>query len=166
MPLPETRQLVHLRALQDIARQRFPFPNEDYPHLKTFLNDPERTMAVPVGGEALYPDIVVLQWPEKVVEMLAEVETADTVTEEQARQRWLPFSRAGRLYLFVPVGLAQEAKRLCRRLGVEFVGLRTWRYIVGYGSIEITDIETAAGTLEALLPPFLMRRLRDRRSPG
>lgn len=166
MPLPETRQSLHLRALQDIAPQRFPFPSEDYPGLRTFLNVPERTMAVPVGGEALYPDVVVLKWPEKVVEMLAEVETADTVTEEQARERWLPLSRAGRLYLFVPVGLAQETKRLCRRLGVDLVGLRTWRHAVGLGSIEITDIETAAGILEALLPPFLVRMLRDRRLPA
>lgn len=166
MPLPETRQSLHLRALQDIAPQRFPFPSEDYPDLRTFLNDPERTMAVPVGGEAFYPDVVVVKWPEKVVEMLAEVETADTVTEEQARERWLPLSRAGRLYLFVPVGLARETKRLCRRMGVDLVGLRTWRYAVGFDSIEITDIETAAGILEALLPPFLVRMLRDRRPPA
>jgi hypothetical protein len=94
------------------------------------------------------------------------VETADTVSEEQALQRWLPLSQGGGLHLFVPVGLAQETKRLCRGLGVEFVGLRTWRYAVGFGTIEISDIETAAGALEALLPPFLMRMLRDRRSRG
>lgn len=165
MPLPETRQLLHLRALQDIASQRFLFPSEAHPDLKTFLNDPQLTMAVPVNGEVLHPDVVVVKWPEKVVEMLAEVETADTVTEEQARERWVPFSRVGRLYLFVPVGLAQETKRLCRRFGVDFVGLRTWRYAVGSGSIEVTDIETAAGgIMDALLPPFLARMLGNRRS--
>ncbi len=53
MPLPETRQSLHLQTLQDIARERFSFPNDDYPHLKTFLNDPQHTMAVPAGREAL-----------------------------------------------------------------------------------------------------------------
>ncbi len=67
----------------------------------------------------------------------------------------------------MPVGLAEETKRLCRRLDVELVGLRTWRYAVGFGSMEITDVETAAGgLLDALAPPFLARMLRDRRRPA
>jgi hypothetical protein len=165
MPPNETRERLRLRALQEIARERFGFPNERYPHLKTFVNEPERTMGVTVDREVLYPDIVVLQWPEKMTEMVAQVEGASTVTEQQARDEWLPYSLAGPLYLFVPVGYAQEAKRICRRFRIDVVGLRTWRFMVGFHSLEVTDIETAPSGLEALLPGFLARLLtqRDRR---
>ena len=165
MPPHETRERLRLRAVQEIARERFGFPNERYPHLKTFVNEPERTMGVTVDKEVLYPDIVVLQWPEKITQMVAQVEAAATVTEQQALDEWLPYSLAGPLYLFVPVGYAQEAKRICRRFRIDVVGLRTWRFMVGFRDLEITDIETAAAGLEALLPGFLARLLtqRDRR---
>jgi len=108
---------------------------------------------------------VVLQWPEKITQMVAQVEASNTVTEQQALDEWLPHSLAGPLYLFVPVGHAQEAKRLCRHFRIQVVGLRTWRFMVGYRDLEITDIETASKGLEALLPGFLVRLLsrRDRR---
>jgi hypothetical protein len=155
-----------LLALQQIARERFAFPNERHPHLKTFVNEPERTMGVVVDRDILYPDIVVLQWPEKTTEMVAQVESTATVTEQQALDEWLPHSLAGPLYLFVPVGYAQEAKRICHRFRIDIVGLRTWRYMVGFRDLEITDIETATSGLEALLPGFLARLLagRDRKS--
>jgi len=160
-----TRERLRLRALQEIARERFAFPNERYPYLKTFVNEPERTMGVAVDRDVLYPNIVVLQWPEKITQMVAQVEASNTVTEQRAFDAWLPYSLAGPLYLFVPVGYAREAKRLCRRFRIALVGLRTWRYMVGYRDLEITDIETAAEGLEALLPGFLARLLArgDRR---
>ena len=165
MPPNETRERLRLRAVQEIARERFGFPNERYPHLKTFVNEPERTMGVTVDKDVLYPDIVVLQWPEKITQMVAQVEAAGAVTEQQALDEWLPYSLAGPLYLFVPVGYAQEAKRICRRFRIAVVGLRTWRYMVGFRDLEVTDIETAPDGLEALLPGFLARLLsqRDRR---
>ena len=66
----------------------------------------------------------------------------------------------------MPVGYAQEAKRICRRFRIRVVGLRTWRYMVGFRDLEVTDIETAPEGLEALLPGFLARLLaqRDRRA--
>ena len=142
MPPRDKRERLRLRAVQEIARERFPYPNERYPHLKTFVNDPDGTMGVMLDKEVLYPDIVVLEWPEKVTKMVAQVESSATVTEQQALDEWLPDSLAGPLYLFVPVGYAREAKRLCRRFRIQLVGLRTWRYMVGYRDLEITDIET------------------------
>jgi hypothetical protein len=165
VPPRETRERLRLRALQEIARERFGFPNERHPHLKTFVNQPERTMGVTVDSDVLYPDIVVLQWPEKITQMVAQVEAASAVTEQRGLDEWLPYSLAGPLYLFVPVGYAREAKRICRRFRIAVVGLRTWRYMVGFRDLEITDIETAAKGLEALLPGFLTQLLarRDRR---
>jgi hypothetical protein len=97
--------------------------------------------------------------------MVAQVEGAGAITEQRALDEWLPYSLAGPLYLFVPVGYAQKAKRICRRFRIPVVGLRTWRFMVGFRDLEITDIETAAAGLEALLPGFLVRFLaqRDRR---
>ena len=165
MPPREMRERLRLRALEQIARDRFDFPNDRYPHLKTFVNEPEHTMGVTVHGDVLYPDIVVLQWPEKITQMVAQVEASNTLTEKKALDEWRPYSLAGPLYLFVPVGYAREAKRLCRRFRVQLVGLRTWRYMVGFRDLEITDIETAPEGLEALLPGFLTQLLakRDRR---
>ena len=50
-------------------------------------------------------------------------------------------------YLYVPVGKGDEALSLCRRLGVHIVGIRTWRYVVGYDEIEINDHYTVSSSL-------------------
>jgi hypothetical protein len=160
------RERLRLQALEQIARERFGFPNERYPNLKTFVNEPEHTMGVTVDGDVVYPDIVVLRWSEKTTQMVAQVEASSSVTEQRARNEWLPYSLAGPLYLFVPVGYAQEAKRLCRRFRIHIVGLRTWRSMVGFRDLEITDIETAAKGLEPLLPGFLIGLLARRNRSG
>ena len=54
-------------SVQQIAADRFAFPSEESPDLQTFVNLPEPTMAIEVGaglgGEKLFPDIVVLEQP-------------------------------------------------------------------------------------------------------
>jgi len=148
----EAKEFIHSRAIQDIAKARFAFPNEKYRHYKTYVNHPERTMGVRLpSGHALYPDIVVVEDPENYVKMLAEVETAETVNEESGRE-WLTFAKLGPLYLFVPVGYADAAQRICKEAKIPIVGLRTWRYAVGYDEIEITDIMTVPTGPEDLLP--------------
>lgn len=148
----ETRELTHTRAVQDIARVRFAFPTERHKHYKTYINHPEQTMGIrlPSGG-AVYPDIVVVEDPENYVRILAEVETVDTVNAESAKE-WLTFAQLGPLYLFVPVGTADRAKQLCKQFKVPIVGLRTWRYVLGYDEIEINDISTQPAGPEELLP--------------
>jgi len=91
--------------------------------------------------------------------ILAAVETADTVTDEQAAGRWLPFSRVpdAIFCLYVPSGFAAEARRLLKRHRIKKAGLRTWRYVTGLDALDITDIDYG-GILELLLPPFLRRR--------
>jgi len=158
-PLGEARVALHERAVQDIARQRFAFPNPSYRDYKTYTNVPKRSMGVAMGGGAVaYPDIVVVQAPENYAKLLGEVETDDTVSEDVARYRWLPFAELAPLYLYVPVGRGDDARRLCRRLKVPVVGIRTWRYAVGLEEIEINDHYTAPSGLEELLPRILRRR--------
>jgi hypothetical protein len=119
--------------------------------------------AAPAAGAAdgaeLVPDIVVAESPGNRPCILAAVETVDTVTDEQATGCWLPFSQVPdtTFYLYVPVGLAVEAKRLLKKHRIKKVGLRTWRYVTGQEALDVTDIDYG-GILELLLPPFLVRR--------
>lgn len=136
----ETRGALHLRALQDIARFRFNYPTNKYRDYKTCLNLPQNTMGVQMpGGSVAYPDIVVIQSPENFTKIVAQVETAETVSENTAFYKWGPYGELAPLYLYVPVGKGDEALALCRRLDLPIVGIRTWRYIVGYDKIEISD---------------------------
>ncbi len=136
----ETRGVLHLRALQDIARFRFNYPTNKYRDYKTCLNLPKNTMGVQMpGGSVAYPDIVVIQSPEKFAKIVAQLETAETVNENTAFYKWGPYAELAPLYLYVPVGKGDVALALCRRLDVPVVGIRTWRYIVGYDEIEISD---------------------------
>ena len=152
----EARQAIHDRTLQDIGRLRFGFPSPKYPDYKTHLNHPQRAMGVQLpNGLVAYPDIVVVQHPENYTKILANVETNETVREDVARYEWVPYAGLAPLYLYVPVGKGDEALSLCRRLNVPVVGIRTWRYIVGYEEIEINDHYTVSSGPEDLLPKIL-----------
>ena len=154
--LSELRAAAHDKAVADIARERFGFPTERHRHLKTYTNVPKRSMGIAMDDERVaYPDIVVVQDPENFAKILGEVETAETVNEQTARHRWRPFAELGPLYLYVPVGYADEAQRLARRWGAEVVGIRTWRYAVGLEAIEISDHFTVPSGPEEMLPKIL-----------
>lgn len=154
--LSESRVAAHHRAVGDIAKARFGFPTERYRDYKTYTNQPQRAMGVAMPNDVVgYPDIVVVQDPENYTKILGEVETPETVTEEVARRLWLPFAKLAPLYLYVPVGEADRARKICKRLGVPIVGIRTWRYAVGVEEIEITDTYTVASGPEELLPGIL-----------
>lgn len=159
MPLrTEARELIHDRALADIARLRFAFPTEKYPDYKTYVNHPVRAMGVEMeGGLVAYPDIVVVQHPENFTKIVAEVETNETVREAVARWEWLPYAELAPLYLYVPVGKGDETLALCRQLDIPVVGIRTWRYIAGYDDPEINDHFTVPSGPEELLPRILRR---------
>lgn len=138
--LPESRAAAHAGVIKDIAGARFAFPSDPYRDYKTYTNVPNRSMGVAIPDAAVaYPDIVVVQNPENYTKILGEVEIAETVTEDAARNRWLPLANLAPLYLYVPVGQGEHARKLCRDLKVPIVGIRTWRYTVGVDQIEIND---------------------------
>jgi len=137
----ESRQLLHDRAIKDIARLRFGFPTEKYRDYKTYVNHPARAMGVALpDGRVAYPDIVVVQHPENNCKTVAEIETNESVREAVARWEWAPYAELAPLYLYVPVGKGDEALGLCRQLEIPVAGVRTWRYIVGYEEPEINDV--------------------------
>ncbi len=136
------RDLKHDRAVRDIAASRFDFPSKEHAGLRTFVNEREPSLGVKgLDGEPLYPDIVVVEHPRNVVRMVAEVETRETVTEEEAAREWKPFSElCDAFYLYVPAGLSGEAKRICKKMKVKVAGVRTWRYIQGQEKLDVAEV--------------------------
>lgn len=154
--LSQSRTAAHAGAVKDIAEARFGFPTDRYRDYKTYSNIPQRSMGIAMPDDAVaYPDIVVVQNPENYAKIIGEVETAETVSEEVALRRWLPFAELAPLYLYVPVGEGDLAWKLCRDLKVSIVGIRTWRYTVGVDQIEINDYFTVPSGPEEMLPKIL-----------
>jgi hypothetical protein len=134
---------AHLQAVRNIADQLFPFPTPEYPHFRTFVNAPEVEQKIFTNyGRELEPDIVVLQWPEKLPVMVAEVVTPDMLTDENAQNVWsVEANLEGvRFFLYVPAGQAANAKRLLKKAGIKGVALRTWRNITGLKTIDINPL--------------------------
>ncbi len=118
-----------LGTIEEVARTMFPFPGGGHPELETVLNVPEPRMSVgEVDGHPLYPHIVVVRRPGQWLSLMAEIEMPDSVSDDSALERWLPYSRLGDFILYVPAGLADEARKICQRHGVRVKGLRTWRF--------------------------------------
>ena len=142
---PNTKSLqeAHQLAVANIAEQLFPFPTPDYPHFRTFVNEPEVTQKIFTNyGNELAPDVVVLQWPEKNPVMIAEVVTQDMLTEQNARDVWAVESRLSgvRFFLYVPAGHAKQAKAVLKAAKIKNVTLRTWRNITGLKTIDINPL--------------------------
>jgi hypothetical protein len=134
------------KAVQDIARDRFDFPNAKQPTLKTFTNRPARQVGVRIDEnqkEMAFPDIVVLQDPSNEVRMLGEVETHRTLREtpeSELLEKWRTMADLGSLYLFVPLMQADAVKGLLKRNKIQIAGLRSWRYIIGQNALDIIDL--------------------------
>ncbi len=122
-------ELRHQGAVAEVARVKFPFPGPQGLDYETLVNIPKPRMAVgEEGGKDLFPDIVVVRRPGQWLVMMAEVATPDMVNDEVAQTRWLPISKVGDLYVYVPAGMAGEAKRLLKKHGIKAKGIRTWRF--------------------------------------
>jgi hypothetical protein len=84
----------------------------------------------------------VLQWPEKLPVMVAEVVTEDMLTEELANHVWAVEARLEgvQFYLYVPSGSANEAKKLLKKTKIKNVKLRTWRNNAGLRTIDVAAL--------------------------
>ena len=141
-PSEQSYAEAHLLAVRNIAGQLFAFPTPEFPHLRAFVNEPEVEQKLFTNyGRELAPDIVVLQWPEKLPSMVAEVVTPDMLTDEAA-ETWAIEARLDgvQFYLYVPAGFASEAKQILKRAKIKDVKLRTWRNITGLKTIDVAAI--------------------------
>lgn len=171
MPTEETRTLRHNRALNDIVKERFAFPTNEYPMFRTHVNIPRPVMGVrSADGSIHYPDIVVVEFPHNEVKIIGEVETYDTVTEETAEEKWRPYSQVGvPFYLYVPLEAVDNARDLLKQYRIKVAGLRSWRYVVGQQNIDLVNIIDANRPVEFGLMPapvlrFIMEKIMRRQT--
>ena len=160
-PAPKSREELHQRVVPEIAEARFEFPTTEFASYRTYVNVPEVNLPVTdQNGVELTPDIVVVDTPGNLLQLVAAVETGDTVTEERAQQEWhaLALLPDAAFYLFVPVGCGAAAKRICKKLSIDVYGYRTWRYTPQ--GLEINDISEAPGIIYSLMPPFARKLMR------
>lgn len=140
MTVKYLRDQRHVGTVEAVAKAKFPYPNDEFRNLETVTNVPKRIMtAGTYEGKELYPDIMVIRQPGQWLQLLVEVEMADSVTDESALEDWLPMSRLGDLLIYVPAGMADEAKRLCKKHGIKPMGFRTWRFRPVWG-IEVQEV--------------------------
>jgi hypothetical protein len=142
-PSSKSHREAHLQAVQNIAEQLFPFPTPEYPHFRTFVNEPETEQKIFTNyGNELEPDVVVLQWPEKLPVMVAEVVTPDMLRDDLAESVWSVEARLDgvKFFLYVPAGHASEAKALLKKHKIKDVELRTWRNITGLKTIDVAAL--------------------------
>jgi len=142
-PNSKSLQEAHQQAVHNIAEQLFPFPTPEYPHFRTFVNEPEVEQKIFTNyGNTLEPDIVVLQWPEKLPVMVAEVVTSDMLRDDLAEEVWSVAARLDgvKFFLYVPAGHASEAKALLKQHKIKNVSLRTWRNITGLKTIDVAGV--------------------------
>jgi hypothetical protein len=134
------RDQRHVGTVEAIAKSRFPFPDEAHPDLETIVNIPVANMAVgQKDGKDLFPDLVVVRRPGTWLKEMAVVEMQDTVNDASAEQRWAPLAECGDLYVYVPAGMAGEAKKLLKRHKIKAAGIRTWRFRPVWG-IEVATV--------------------------
>src|SRR5690606_8170254 len=106
-------------------------------------NEPEVEQTIFTNyGHELAPDIVVLQWPEKIPVMVAEVVTEEMLTDENAQNVWSVEARLEgvQFFLYVPAGRAKAAKALLKKHKIKNVALRTWRNITGLRTIDVAAL--------------------------
>ncbi len=126
----ESRRAELVTIVNQIATDRFPYPDESNPELRTYVNLPEPQMAVQVQGEIekLLPDIVVLDKPGGRPKLIAQVESRETMSRQQAEYVWARLEmKDAPLLLYVPSGMASVAKDYMKAAGIKNAEVRTWR---------------------------------------
>ncbi|OAI39910.1 hypothetical protein AYO38_06715 [bacterium SCGC AG-212-C10] len=139
MPLKALRDARHQGVVAEIARVKMPFPDDANPDLETLVNIPTPLMATgQVNGKDFFPDIVVVRRPGTWLKLIAQVETADTITDESAINRWKPCADFGDFLLYVPSGSVPETKAMCKKHKIKVKGIRTWRFRPVWG-LDVTE---------------------------
>ncbi len=151
-----------VKAVREVADARFKFPTPEFAAYRTHINVPEISMAVQVGKEEIVPSIVVVEKTSTghtTLVMTAEVCSTEMVNEGVGKQVWARIASVPDqvFYLYVPVGLGAEAKRICRRLKIEVAGVRTWRTTPR--GFEVNAVSEGPNPLAALMPPIVRKLL-------
>lgn len=102
----------------------------DKPKWNTWVKTKEKkTMGVKTNGDAVYPDIVVTDAEKKGSAIIAgEIETEETIDDDEAKQ-WDRYGKlCGTCYVYVPEGSEKETKKLIEKGKLSVTGVRTYRF--------------------------------------
>jgi hypothetical protein len=107
-------QVFHDKVVAALKKTLFKYPNDKHPQLKSIANHPIKSHSITdhMGGN-FYPDIVVLDGRNERIVSAVEVETENTINENEAIQ-WVKFaSLSENFYLFFPRGFEEIIKKFC-----------------------------------------------------
>ena len=164
MPTQEVARWKRATLLEQIVQARFAYPDAEFPDREVRVNFPTLELGVRVftrgAGQSgwLYPDIVVTDEPGHFIAMAADVALAHEVTNEVAEERWAPLAKAAPLLLFVPMGHASRAQRLCRLHGIPLQKLLVYRQRPAAFGLDIQEAYSGPdlfAPIAALLPNAL-----------
>jgi hypothetical protein len=110
----------------------------------------ERNAAVKVGTSTLYPDLVLTEEGGRKPRAIVEVETGESVNHLEAMAQWANFARSkSSLYLFVPAGSVETARRLASDHQIELTEL--WTYLIIGDQVRFTAVFGDNGDNEMIL---------------
>ena len=131
-PMLPPKQVLRDRIARIIAATRFPFIDQTTwdEGRRTLVNtQKEKTFAIVGPHGKIYPSIVVLD-PDGGIREIGEVEME---VKPSLAAKWSLLSdktgmgeRYKKLFIYVPFGEGNEAKRLLEERGIEYAGLREW----------------------------------------
>lgn len=128
----------HDKVLRDIAKIRFDEIKYD---VITNPSEEKKGWVFGPGDEKLYPDIIVLEkgYGRRNAIFIGEIETSDTINENEAEQ-WEKYANTKiPFYLYVPSGYVKATTDILMEKNIIISGLRTYRYIKT-GQLVITNI--------------------------
>ena len=140
------KQVLRDRIAKIIAATRFPFIDQTNwdEERRTLVNtQKKKTFAIAGPQGEIYPSIVVLN-PNETIREIGEVEME---VKTSLAAKWRFFSeKTGRgekykkLFIYVPLGEGEEAKRLLEEKGIAYAGLREWS--IEEGTLVIRPVVT------------------------
>jgi hypothetical protein len=119
-------QSDHDRVIQVVAAAQGGFA--------TFINpDGLHNTFVEIAGQRVYPDLILCTPGTKIIQHLIEVETAESVTDDESGQWALYAQGPGQFWLMVPSTSLDSAQEICRH---RLISARFGRWWVGSARIE------------------------------
>jgi hypothetical protein len=99
----------------------------------------ERNVGVKVPAGTLYPDLILTEEGGRKPKALVEVETNESVNHLEAMAQWANLAKSRTsLFLFVPVGAVEAARRLANESSVKLAEL--WTYLVLGDQVRFTSV--------------------------
>ena len=102
---------LHDRVVRNIVREL------NQQAFDVYIN-PGQEKSAGIGDN--YPDVIMCEKNTKKVRFILEVETADTVTKDEAENQWKKYANEikATFYIVVPESAAFKAKELCQQFEV------------------------------------------------